>query len=95
MSDLPLILQRPLITEKSVSRTELNQYTVRVRADANKIQIRRAIEELFDVQVTDVNTMRYRGKRRRMGRFQEGRTAGWKKAVITLREGDTIPIYEA
>ena len=95
MSDLPIILERPVITEKSVASTEFNKYTFRVRRDANKIQIRRAIEEMFDVHVMKVNTMNCRGKKRRLDRFKEGRTAAWKKAIVTLREGETIQLYEA
>lgn len=95
MSELPVILERPVITEKGVAAAQFNKYTFKVRRDANKIQIRRAIEELFDVHVTKVNTMNVRGKKRRLGRFKEGRTAAWKKAIVTLREGETIQIYEA
>lgn len=95
MSELTLILERPIITEKSVAAVQQNKYTFRVRGAANKIQIRRAIEELFEVHVTQVNTMNYRGKGRRLGRFQAGRTAAWKKAIVTLQAGESIAIYEA
>jgi len=94
MSELPVILERPVVTEKGYAAAGLNKYTFKVRRDANKIQIRRAIEEMFEVHVTKVNTMNVRGKKRRLGRFKEGRTPSWKKAIVTLREGETIQVYE-
>jgi large subunit ribosomal protein L23 len=64
-----------------------------VAKDANKIEIAKAIEELFNVKVRQVRTMRYAGKQRRVGKFI-GQRASWKKAVVTLRDGDTIEIFE-
>ena len=69
-----------------------NTYTFEVAMAANKVQIRRAIEHLFEVAVTDVRTQRYLGKQRRMGR-SVGTTGNWKKAVIRLKEGDSIDFY--
>ncbi|MGI6081307.1 MAG: 50S ribosomal protein L23 [Limnochordia bacterium] len=88
------IVIRPVITEKTMTDLlPLNKYTFEVDVRANKSQIRDAIEELFDVKVVAVNTMRCPGKLRRMGRF-EGRRPERKKAVVTLREGDSIEIFE-
>jgi large subunit ribosomal protein L23 len=88
------ILVRPLVTEKSHGQLDLHgAYTFVVGIDANKIEIARAIEKQFNVKVKDVRTMRYAGKEKRMGRFV-GRKASWKKAVVTLAEGDTIEIFE-
>jgi len=88
------IIVRPLVTEKSTDQLEKNgAYTFVVARDANKIEIGKAIEVLFGVKVREVRTMRYAGKQRRVGRFV-GRRAAWKKAVVTLRAGDTIEIFE-
>jgi large subunit ribosomal protein L23 len=88
------ILVRPLVTEKTHDQLERHgAYTFVVAIDANKIEIAQAIEKQFDVKVKAVRTMRYAGKEKRMGRFV-GRKASWKKAVVTLAEGDTIEIFE-
>lgn len=88
------IIVRPLVTEKSTDQLEKNgAYTFVVARDANKIEIAKAVEELFGVRVRAVRTMRYAGKQRRVGRFV-GRRSSWKKAIVTLREGDTIEIFE-
>ncbi len=88
------VLVRPLVTEKSHAQLEQNgAYTFVVGVDANKIEIARAIEKQFNVKVRNVRTIRYAGKEKRMGRFV-GRKATWKKAVVTLAEGDTIEIFE-
>jgi large subunit ribosomal protein L23 len=88
------ILVRPIITEKSHTRLdELGAYTFVVAKDANKIEIAKAIEKQFNVKVKTVRTMRYAGKQKRVGRFV-GRKSDWKKAVVTLIEGDTIEIFE-
>ena len=70
-----------------------NKYCFRVAKDANKIEIKNAIEEIFKVTVINVNTVNVHGKMKRMGRTQ-GKTASWKKAVVTLREGDSIEVFE-
>lgn len=90
------ILIAPLVTEKSMRLIELaNQYTFRVRPDANKVQIRRAVELLHNVRVIGVSTMNVRGKARRQSwRHPEGKTVAWKKAVVTLAEGDRIDVVE-
>lgn len=88
------IIVKPIITEKSMKlMQENNTYTFQVLKKANKVQIRHAIEEIFNVDVDNVNTMNVRGKSRRMGRT-EGKTPDWKKAIVKLKEGDQIEIYE-
>ena len=94
MRDISQILVRPLVTEKSHEQLDRHgAYTFVVANDANKIEIAHAIEKQFNVKVKDVRTMRYAGKEKRMGRFV-GRKASWKKAVVTLAEGDSIEIFE-
>ncbi len=88
------IILAPVITEKTTRRRELkNEVMFKVARDANKIQIRDAVEELFSVSVRTVRTMSVTGKLKRLGRF-EGKRASWKKAIVTLREGDTIEFFE-
>ena len=84
------IIIAPVITEKSMSGIEDKKYTFKVAKDANKIEIAKAVAELFKVDVAKVNTVNVRGKARRMGRY-EGYTAAWKKAVVTLK-ADSKPI---
>ena len=87
------IILRPLITEKNTNLMVFNKYCFEVDRNANKAQIRRAIEEIFNVSVTKVHTMNMRGKRRRRG-MQFGYTADWKKAIVTLAEGNRIELFE-
>ena len=88
------ILKRPLLTEKSTRAQEtLNQVAFEVDRLANKYQIRQAIEKRFEVKVTKVRTMQILGKKKRMGRF-EGRRSSWKKAIVTLVEGQKIEFFE-
>lgn len=94
MRNISQILVRPLVTEKSHEQLDRHgAYTFVVANDANKIEIAHAIEKQFNVKVKDVRTMRYAGKEKRMGRWV-GRKASWKKAVVTLVEGDSIEIFE-
>ncbi len=90
------IIIAPVVTEKSMRLIqEENKYTFKVAPDANKIEIRRAIEALFGVRVLKVNTMKVRGKERRFGwRYPAGRKASWKKAIVTLAPGDRIDVVE-
>lgn len=89
------ILIAPLITEKSTAlKNTNNSYTFKVSINANKIEIQKAIEYVFDVNVLDVNTIRQRGKVKRMGRFS-GKRADWKKAIVKLKPGDTIAEFES
>ena len=91
-TDLNAVLQSPIITEESTIQTESrNQYIFRVDPRSNKRQIREAVEAKFSVTVLSVNTMNYRGKRKVRGRYAGYRPA-WKKAVITLRQGDSIDL---
>ena len=88
------IIRRPLITEKGTDLKEhTNQYLFEVARDANKIEIKRAVESLFRVKVLQVRTLSVKGKKKRVGRFV-GRTPGWKKAVTTLKEGESIEFFE-
>ena len=88
------IIRRPLITEKSTLQKELhNQLAFEVDRRANKIEIKKAVEKIFRVQVQDVRTMNYEGKRKRLGRT-EGRRPHWKKAIVTLKPGEKIEFFE-
>lgn len=100
MRDPMNIVLRPILTEKSVGQTARRKYTFAVARNANKVEIGQAIERLFSgTRVAEVNTITVRGKERRMGGYRRrarravGRTATWKKAVVTLKEG-TIPAFE-
>lgn len=94
MKDTYRILRRPLITEKSNDMKEsLNQIAFEVDKRANKIEIKKAVMKLFNVQVVKVRTFTVLGKKKRVGRFQ-GRKADWKKAVVTLKAGDRIDFFE-
>ncbi len=85
---------RPIITEKSTRlQFDENRYAFEVAPDATKPEIKRAVQELFEVRVVDVRTMNISGKKRRV-RYAVGRRPNWKKAVVTLAEGDTIDVYE-
>ena len=79
------IIIAPVITEKSMAGIADKKYTFKVAKDANKLEIADAVEELFKVKVAKVNTVSMRGKKRRMGRY-EGKTASWKKAIVTLKK---------
>ena len=91
------VLQKPIVTEKMTAQSEeLNRYGFKVDSHANKIQIKKAVEEMYEVSVVSVNTLRFGGKRK--SRFTkagviQGKTSGFKKAIITLAEGDTIDFY--
>lgn len=92
--DLYSVISSPLVTEKAtlVNGTS-NQVVFRVRPDANKFSIKDAIESLFKVKVTKVRTVQYLGKKRRVGK-SIGRRSDWKKAYVTLAEGDRIDFFE-
>jgi large subunit ribosomal protein L23 len=94
MKDAREIVRRALITEKGARlREKHNIYLFEVHPMANKIEIRKAIEEIFDVKVTNVRTMNFAGKPKRMGRSSGFRSA-WKKAIVSLAPGQTIEIFE-
>lgn len=86
------IIIRPIITEHSYDVMEDNVYTFEVAKDANKIEVRNAIESIFDVTVTKVNILNVKPKKKRV-RYIAGMTRSWKKAMVTLKEGDTIEIF--
>jgi large subunit ribosomal protein L23 len=86
------VIIRPVISEKSFVLAEAGKYTFRVHDRAHKTQIRQAIQELFDVGVVDVRTASVKSKPKRRG-YTSGRTRQWKKAIVQVREGDTIPIF--
>jgi large subunit ribosomal protein L23 len=88
------VLRRPLVTEKTQLLTAQNKYVFEVALGANKLQIREAVQKAFNVNVEQVNTLRVRGKVKRMGRRSGGQQPDWKKAVVTLRAGDQIELFE-
>lgn len=89
MDDLSGVIKRPIITERTTSLGAQNKYAFIVAKWANKVQIKKAIEHFFGVKVTKVNTLIQHGKKRRV-RYKVGRGPDWKKAIVTLKEGDTI-----
>lgn len=94
MRDARQVVRRALITEKGARlRERENVYFFEVDPDANKVEIRRAVEEIFSVRVTKVRTINYAGKPKRLGRFA-GKRSSWKKAIVTVAEGQTIELFE-
>ena len=94
MKDARDIIIAPIISENTMDQMqEANTYTFKVAKNANKVEIRNAVEEIFSVKVVNVNTMNVRGKKRRLG-FHEGKKPDWKKALVKLAEDDEIEIYE-
>jgi large subunit ribosomal protein L23 len=94
MSDAREVIIMPLVSETNTNlRADQNKYVFRVETKANKLQIKNAVEELFKVKVEEVTTMRMHGKPKRLGRF-EGRRPDWKKAVVRLKKGETIELFE-
>ena len=87
------VLLRPIITEKTSAMQQQNKYTFRVPLTANKIEIRQAVEAVFNVKVVSVNTIQVLGKTKRMGR-NVGKRSDYKKAIVKLAEGNTIPLFE-
>ena len=88
------IIIKPIITEKSMSGLQNNKYTFKVAKNANKIEIAKAVEELFGVKVAKVNTMNCRGRMKRMG-LSSGMTPSWKKAIVTLTaDSKTIEFFD-
>ncbi len=92
MKDPREVIIRPIITENSYDMMEENVYTFEVAKDSNKVEIRQAIETLFNVRVVKVNTLNVKSKPKRL-RQQPGRTRTWKKAMVTLAEGETIELF--
>ena len=89
------IIIKPIITEQSMEATEEKKYVFQVAIDANKTEIKAAVEEIFGVKVAKVNTMNVPGKAKRMGAARPGRTKDWKKAIVQLTEDSkTIELFE-
>ena len=88
------VLLRPVISEKSVIETERNNYTFAVARDANKFQIKAAVEEQFKVDVLGVRVLTVKPKQKRRGRRQLGTVPGWRKAVVTIADGQKIELFE-
>ena len=88
------IILKPVISERSIDLLPSGKYTFKVAKDANKVEIAKAVEQLFSVEVTKVNTMNCKGRTRRVGRF-EGKKADWKKAIVTLTaDSKTIEFFD-
>ena len=89
------IIKRPIITEQSMADTEMKRYTFEVAKNANKIEIAKAVEEIFGVKVAKVNTLNVSGKAKRLGAGRLGKTRSWKKAYVQLAEDSkTIEFFE-
>ena len=92
--DVTQVLLAPLVSEKSYALIEERKYSFKVHPDAHKTQVRQAVEQLFDVKVERVNIVKVQPKPKRRG-LSRGTKPGWKKAIVQVREGDTIPIFQA
>jgi large subunit ribosomal protein L23 len=93
-NDIYLILKKPIITEKGTALKEKhNKVTFEINPKANKIDVKQAVEKLFRVKVLSVNVMNVVGKKKRLGRSL-GRRSDWKKAIVTLKEGERIDFFE-
>ena len=89
------IIIRPIITEQSMEDLDIKKYAFEVAKDATKIEIKKAIEEIFDVTVIKVNTLNVNGKAKRQGAYPAGKTASWKKAIVKLSEDSkNIELFE-
>jgi large subunit ribosomal protein L23 len=91
--DASQVIIRPVVSEKSYVLATADRYTFRVHADAHKTQIKQAVEQLFDVNVIEVRTLSVKSKPKRRG-YTSGRTRAWKKAIVQVRPGQTIPIFQ-
>ena len=89
------IIKRPIISEQSMEQTEMKRYTFEVAKTANKIEIAKAVEEIFGVKVAKVNTLNMQGKEKRTGRYPAGRRPSWKNAMVTLTgDSKSIEFFE-
>jgi len=89
------IILRPIITEQTTEHVDIKKYVFEVARDANKIEIKKAVEEIFDVEVIKVTTLNMKGKKKRMGRYPMGSRRDWKKAVVKLSDSSkTIEFFE-
>ena len=91
--DASQVIIRPVVSEKSYVLATADKYVFRVHPDAHKTQIRQAVEQLFDVHVIEVRTMSVKSKPKRRG-MSSGRTREWKKAIVQVRPGESIPIFQ-
>jgi large subunit ribosomal protein L23 len=91
--DASQVIIRPVVSEKSYVLATADRYTFRVHADAHKTQIKQAVEQLFDVDVVEVRTLSVKSKPKRRG-YTSGRTRAWKKAIVQVRSGQSIPIFQ-
>ena len=87
------VIIRPVVSEKSYVLATADKYTFRVHKDAHKTQIKQAVEQLFDVNVVEVRTLSVKSKPKRRG-YTSGRTRSWKKAIVQVRPGQSIPIFQ-
>lgn len=92
--DIAAVVIRPVVSEKTYVLSATGKYTFRVHPDAHRTQIRQAIEAMFDVKVVEVRTMSVKGKPKRRG-IGRGRTRAWKKAIVQVAEGQSIPIFQS
>jgi large subunit ribosomal protein L23 len=88
------VIIRPVVSEKSYILSAADRYTFRVHADAHKTHIRQAVEALFDVHVVEVRTLSVKSKPKRRGSTPQGRTRAWKKAIVQVQAGESIPIFQ-
>jgi large subunit ribosomal protein L23 len=88
------VIIRPVVSEKSYVLSAADRYTFRVHPDAHKTHIRQAVEALFDVHVVEVRTLSVKSKPKRRGNTAQGRTRTWKKAIVQIRSGESIPIFQ-
>ena len=93
MKDLTRVIVRPVVTEKTNDMGEHDKYAFEVATDANKNEVKQAVERFFGVKVLDVHTMNVKGKPKRLGRHM-GRRKDWKKAIVTLQSGDKIDLFD-
>lgn len=91
--DATQVIIRPVVSEKSYVLAAVDKYTFRVHPDAHKTEIRQAVEELFEVHVVSVNTSSVKSKPKRRG-ITKGRTRSWKKAIVQVKPGESIPIFQ-
>lgn len=87
------ILVKPLITEKATELSALNKYVFEIAPSMNKVEVKKAIRAIYNVEPVDVNVLNFSGKKVRFGRIR-GKRKAWKKAVVTLKKGDSIEVYE-
>ena len=93
MKDLTRVIVRPVVTEKTTDMGENDKYVFEVATEANKNEVKQAVEKFFGVKVVDVRTLNMKGKPKRLGRYM-GRRKDWKKAIVTVQSGDKIDLFD-